>query len=70
VWQAMGNGWQWFGMLALMFAVWLVVVGGAAFVVWASQGGPHDEHAKVPAAAPLPEMDEPRVREEVLSGSR
>ena len=32
MWQEMGNGWQWFWLMALMCAMWLVVVVGAFFV--------------------------------------
>jgi heme/copper-type cytochrome/quinol oxidase subunit 2 len=76
VWDSMGSGWQWFWLMALMCAIWLVVVVGAFFVVWGSRNRRQDEPAKVTAAARMPEFDDMSVRadtlvrEEVLSGSR
>jgi heme/copper-type cytochrome/quinol oxidase subunit 2 len=70
VWQSMGNGWQWFWMMALMCAIWLVVVVGAFFVLWASRDGRHDARPDVPTAEPVREFSDATDREEVLSGSR
>ena len=76
MWQEMGNGWQWFWLMALMCAIWLVVVAGAFFVVWASRDRRHDEPANMTSTPRMPELDdtsvgvETHVREEVLSGSR
>jgi heme/copper-type cytochrome/quinol oxidase subunit 2 len=33
----MGSGWQWFWLMALMCAIWIVAVVGAFFAVWASR---------------------------------
>ena len=76
MWQSMGNGWEWFWLMALMCAIWLVVVVGAFFVVWASRDRRNDAPANVAPAPRAPELDNASVcadapgREEVLSGSR
>ena len=76
MWDSMGSGWQWFWLMALMCALWLVVVVGAFFVVWASRDRRHDEPARMtspPRMSKLHDVSVPAdtsVREEVLSGSR